>query len=127
MTRTNRPSEAIADHHGRAAGRAVAPGSVAIPQEEQAEGRPDEDAVVPGEHGQPDQGARHSKCARVAFAAPGAQPQGAEDDRLIQREVVRLGHEHRRRRDGDEQARAEGDVASRPGLGRERPGHRCGQ
>ena len=103
------------------------PGGEALPQEEESEGDADEDAVVASEHRQAHEGARRDERPGAALERPGAEPQGAEDDRLVQREVVRLGHEHHRGRDGDEDGGPDGDVTTRPGLDREGPGHRRGE
>ena len=121
MTRTNSPTQAIAAANGMAGrdgppapARLDAPGSPAIPDEREPEGRQHEQAVVPRQRRQPGEQPGQGEGPRRALEAAGAHPQRRRDERLVEREVVRLGHEGQRQdRDRDQDPGADRDRAAR--------------
>ena len=69
-----------------------------------------------------------AKAPRRALQPAGTHPEGRQDERLIEGEVVRLDHVHDRHDgDRDEDAGTERDHARRAGIAGHRPGEGCGQ
>ena len=85
--------------------------------------RPDQHPVVAGERREADEEAADGERAGVALEAPGAHPERPGDERLVEAEVVGLGHEDRARgRDRDEDPGAERHARARARVPRDRPG-----
>ena len=122
MTRTNSPTQATAADHG------IALPAPAIPQEREAQGGEDEQAVVPRQGRESGQEAGRREGTRRALEPAGTHPEGRQDERLVEGEVVGLDHVHDRHDgDRDEDAGTERDHARRAGIAGHRPGERCRQ
>ena len=110
------------------AGLVRAPRPPAVPGEGQAKDDQDQQPVVARQGRQ----AGEQACAGEGPARPletaGAEPEGARDERLVEREVVRLDEvDRRQQRDRDEHARAGLHPGPRAGVAGDRPGQRSGE
>ena len=126
MTRANSPTHAAAAPNPMAGRRSRrSPGPPAIPGEGQAKRNQDEQAVVAGQRREPGEEACPRECATGALEAAGAEPERANDERLVEREVVRLDQVHRREeREGDEHAGADRNQRARTRVARDGPRQR---
>ena len=114
---------------GRAGRRAPGrhPRAQPIPEEGGAQDRKHQHAVVSGEGGQPRQQARQGKRPRPSLQAAPGQEQGARDQRLVEREVVRLGHvDEGQRRQRRQDPGADSHEGRGAGIPRDQPGQGCG-
>ena len=109
--------------------RRVPPGGATradpVPQDDREQDGEHEDAVVARQRGDAREEPREHEVPRAALQAARREPQRAGDQRLVEREVVRLGHVHeRQRRERRQDARAERDGVGCAGVAADLPGQR---